>query len=104
MVDDWDKMNAKSGVSKRTAQSRIEGERCIEGAWNALKRPIPAVEQAKFLFERAREAFATAGAADKIEVLKELELKIVQIESVRDPFLFLSQTLHPTRYTLDPRP
>jgi len=85
MVDDWDKKNAKSGVSKRTAQSRIEGERCIEGAWNALKRPIPAVEQAKFLFERAREAFATAGAADKIEVLKELELKIVQIESVRDP-------------------
>ena len=50
----------------------------MEGAWNAVKRMPPALDQAKFLFERAREAFATAGAADMIDALKELEGRIRQ--------------------------
>lgn len=38
--------------------------------------------QAKFLFARAREALSTAGAVDMIERLKQLETKILEVESV----------------------
>lgn len=50
IVDDWDKMVALSGPNKRVTQSRIEGERCLEGAWNAIKRAVPAIEQVPPVF------------------------------------------------------
>ena len=60
MLGDWDKQLRQMPLAEtyRRRQRRIEADRCFEGARNALEKRPPAVEQAKFLFERAREGYA----------------------------------------------
>ncbi len=53
----WDAMmTAQTAKEKqRREQRRLEAERCYLGAVSAVGASPPAVEQAKFLFDRARE-------------------------------------------------
>ena len=72
--EDWEKiMKDVSEVRMlRMKQRKIEGERCFEGAKAAIRQHPPAVEQARFLFERARDAFATAAVFDMITPLRKV--------------------------------
>ncbi|EKX37508.1 hypothetical protein GUITHDRAFT_116317 [Guillardia theta CCMP2712] len=79
---DWEKtMNDISEVRMlRMKQRKIEGERCFEGAKAAIRQHPPAVEQARFLFERARDAFATAAVFDMITPLRKMQDKLELLE------------------------
>ena len=82
VVKDWDEQVRDMPMNDlmKRRQRRIEADRCYEGARNALEKRPPALEQAKFLFERAREAFADLGVFDMIQPLKFLERNIQRIE------------------------
>jgi len=80
MIRHWDEMMESSVTSHRIRQIRMEADRCFEGVRNALKMRPVALEQAKFLFLRARESYATVGATEMIDRLKELEVIIAKVE------------------------
>ena len=82
VLSDWDQQLLQMPLADkyRRRQRRIEADRCYEGARNALEKRPPAVEQAKFLFERAREGYADLGVFDMIEPLKFLERNILRID------------------------
>ena len=82
VIGRWDKdVNARPMTEQhRRRQRRIEADRCYDGARTALERRPPQVEQAKFLFESARVAYADLGVFDMIEPLKWLERNIHRLD------------------------
>lgn len=73
----WDGMVASPPKDRmRLRQRRLEAERSFHAARAAVDKDPPAVEQARFLFATARDAFASLGSIDMIEPLRDLETRI----------------------------
>eukprot|EP00960_Hanusia_phi_P072376 767775-Hanusia_phi.AAC.2 len=79
---DWEEMMGQLSEvrSLKVKQRKLEGEKCFEGAKAAIRQSPPALQQARFLFERARDSFATAAVFDMMVPLRKMQEKIEMLE------------------------